>query len=81
LKIGAIYVGMQPKQCCQSGRAFRDEPGSGLSFSKCFGPISGLHAKLFITFRVTIFSFMTYIYCARVGDFCEWSDYGISSAA
>jgi len=34
-------------QSHKSGRAFRVGPGSGLSLSKYFVPISGLHAKLF----------------------------------
>jgi len=42
-------------QTCKSGRAFRVGPGSGLSLSKCFGPISGTHTQVFIPFEVTIF--------------------------
>jgi len=34
-------------QSYKSGRAFRFGPGLGLSLSKYFGPISGLHTKLF----------------------------------
>jgi len=34
-------------QSCMSGRAFWVGPGSSFSLSKCFGPISGLHTKLF----------------------------------
>ena len=34
-----------------SGRAFRVGPGSGLSLSKYFGPISGLHTKLFYNIK------------------------------
>jgi len=34
-----------------SARAFRVGPGSGLSLSKYFGPISGLHTKLFYNMK------------------------------
>jgi len=34
-------------QSYKSGRAYRVGPGSGLSLSKYFGPISGLHTKRF----------------------------------
>jgi len=38
-------------QSCKSGRAFRIGTGSGLSLSKYFGLISGLHTKLFYSIR------------------------------
>ena len=38
-------------QSCKSGRAFRIGPGSGLSSSKCFGPISRLHTQVSYTIR------------------------------
>jgi len=46
-------------QSCKSGRDFWVGPGSGLSLSKYFGLISGLHRKLFIALAVpvTIFFF------------------------
>jgi len=50
-------------------------PGSGLDFWNCFGLISGLNTKLFITFRVTVFSFHdvdpTF---AHLDDFREYND-------
>ena len=50
-------------------------PGSDISLSKCFGPISGLHTKLFCNIQSNdFFSFVTYICCIPSGDFCEWSD-------
>jgi len=47
-------------QSHKSGRFFgpdRVGPGSGLSLSKYFEPISSLHAKLFMTSRATTFFF------------------------
>jgi len=38
-------------QSCKSGRTFRIGPGSGLSLSKYFGLISGLHTKRFCSIR------------------------------
>ena len=59
----------------KSDRALRVGPGSGLSLSKCFGPISGLHTKLFYNIQSNdFFSFMMYIFCAHHGDVCEWGD-------
>ena len=46
---------MGSEQSCRSGWAFQVEPDSGLSLSKCFGPISGLH----ITFFATMDTFLT----------------------
>jgi len=40
-------------QGCKSSRDFRIGPGSGLSLSKYFGLISGLHKKLFYSIRST----------------------------
>ena len=55
-----IFSGSR-KQSCKSGRAVRVGPGfgpgSGLSLSTCFGPISGLHTQVFLPFQVTIFFF------------------------
>ena len=45
------------RQACKLVRAFRAgfragfAPGLGLSLSKCFGPISGLHTKLFYNIK------------------------------
>ena len=38
-------------QSHKSGQAFRVGPGSGLSLSKYFGPISGLHTQLFYNIK------------------------------
>jgi len=55
--------------------------GKVVSRAGLFGPISGLHTKLFITFRVTLFSLLMHICCAHRGDFHEWSDCDFSSSA
>jgi len=44
-------------QSYKSGRAFRVEAGSGLSLSKYFEPISGLHTKLFYNIKSNDFFF------------------------
>ena len=46
-------------QSCNSGRAFRVRPGSGLTLwkSKCFQAISGLHTKLFYNIHSNVFFF------------------------
>jgi len=50
----------------KSGTPFWVGPGSGLSLSNCFGPISGLHTKLFSDIQiVSIFSFVMYNCCAH----------------
>jgi len=39
-------------------------PGSGLSLSKCFRAISGLHAQVSYTIRSTIFFFLeVHLFC------------------
>jgi len=58
------------RQSCKSGRV------SGLSLSKCFGPISGLHTKLFYNIkRVMIFFFRDVHLLCSLQNFCEWSDF------
>jgi len=67
------------RQSCKSGRSFRVGfgPGSVLSLSKYFGPISGLLTKLFYNINSNNFFSVTYI-CAR----CRaWSEVIVISSA
>ena len=47
--------------------------GSGLSFSKYFGPISSLHTRRFYNIKRNDF-FREVDLCAHRSNFCEWSD-------
>ena len=52
-------------QSCKSGRAFRVKPGSGLRFSKCIEPISGLHTQAFYTIQSNDFFFLeVHLFCS-----------------
>jgi len=67
-------------QSCKSSRAFQVGPGSGLSLSKCFGPLSGLYTQVWYTIRSNDFflSWSTFILLTVVT--CEWIDRDFSSA-
>ena len=69
-----------PTQSCKSGRTFRVRPALGLSLSKCFGPILGLHTTFLQHSGQRFFSFTAYIRYPHSGDFCEGSDCDFSSA-
>jgi len=56
-------------QSYKSGRVF--QIWLELKFVKIFWACI---QNFFITLRVIIFSFVTYICCAHHGNFCEWSD-------
>jgi len=51
----SVLCGDTSEQSCKSGRTIRVGPGfgpgSGLSLSKCFGMISGLHTQVFYNTR------------------------------
>ena len=54
-------------QSCKTARAFRVGPGSGLSLSKWFGPITDLHTKLF--------------YKIKSKDFLSWRTFVVLNKA
>ena len=68
----------RPNQSCKSGRAFRVGlgfgPGSGSSVSKCFGPILGLHTKLFYNIQSKDFFFcdLHWLYSPRWFLWVKW---------
>jgi len=68
-------------QSYESSRPFRLGPGAGLNFSKYFGPISGLHTKLFITFKsnVCFLSWRRFVVVTAAQYFCEWIGCDFSS--
>ena len=61
-------VATLPTQSCKSDRAFRVGLGLGLSLSKCFGPISDLHTKLFYNIQSKDFflSWLTFVVITAV---------------
>jgi len=58
-------------QSCKSGRAFGIGPGSGLSLSKYFGMISGLHINFFMALGVRIFFFRDVVVLTAVTSVSE----------
>ena len=59
---------------------FTGRAGFVLNFSKCFGPISGLHTKHLWHSEWRFFYLVTYICYGHRGYFCKWCDCGFSAA-